>query len=251
MSQTSKGVGKPENANNKSKRKFRLRRIWEFGKGCFYNIFGPFARITDVGFFTAVLVGVAWMQWSTLEKTDETLKAAQRPWVSLQNMIVASDLLWNRDGGVMTINFVIKNTGHSPAVRSFTEAKGYVFFGTDPNPQTSQEKFCGEARKHNIGDAIFPGDNVINPTGIQFKRVDIEFAKRIASMKFVTLAIFVCASYRFAPNGPVHQTSYIFTLKRKLYMDSGGHKSFAIYADETVPANEIEFERFLVGSDAD
>ena len=52
-------------------------------KSGLYNIFVPFTHITDVGFFTAVLAVVAGLQWYTLEKTDDTLKTAQRPWISV------------------------------------------------------------------------------------------------------------------------------------------------------------------------
>ena len=201
-----------------------------------------------VGFLT---VGVLSLQWSTFEKTDQTLKAEQRPWVSLKSMDVVSDLIWMPDGAHLDIHFALKNTGHSPAVRAVTNSKAFVMFGREPNPQTAQTRLCDETRKNNIGDAIFPGDFVIQPQTLFFDRSDIDIALKTAPVKTFIPMILICVNYRFTGEGPTHQTSYIFTLKRKPYTNAAGIRSVGINIDETLVATEIDFERFLVGFDAD
>jgi hypothetical protein len=42
--------------------------------------------------FTALLVVVGALQWWTLKKSDETLKAEQRPWIEL-NPVIDGDLV--------------------------------------------------------------------------------------------------------------------------------------------------------------
>jgi hypothetical protein len=200
-----------------------------------------------VGLLTA---GVLSLQWGTFEKTDQTLKAEQRPWVSLQGMDVVSDLIWRPDGAHLDIHFVLKNTGHTPAIRAFTHSKAFVMFGREPNPQTAHNKFCEEVRKNVVGDAIFPGDTVIQPQGLLFERADVDTAMRTAPVKLLSAMILICVNYRFLDDSSVHQTTYIFTLQRKPYTDKEGRKSIAINPDDTVPATEITFGRFIVGFDA-
>lgn len=239
-------IGKGNSGKNKTKRKF-----WLFIKGSLLNIVAPLSVMDSVGYFTAVLAIVAGLQWLTLEKTDQTLKAEQRPWVSLKSMDVASDLIWRPDGTHLDIQFALKNTGHSPAVRAFTHSKAFVMFGREPNPQTAQSKFCDDVRKQNVGDAIFPGDFVIQPQGLFFERADVDTALRTApQFKFLDLMILICVNYRLVGESANHQTTYIFTIQRKPYTEKDGRQSIAIYPDDTVPGSEIAFRRFFVGFDA-
>jgi hypothetical protein len=68
---------------------------------------------------TLSLVWVAALQWNTLEKTDETLRAAQRPWIKYSDIQIASPLTYNENGMNITLRFFLKNTGTSPAQNVF------------------------------------------------------------------------------------------------------------------------------------
>src|SRR5438874_13232433 len=61
--------------------------------------------------FTLGLVAVSALQWSTLEKTDETLKAAQRAWIEFAVPTIG-DLVWRGDQLIMQVQFGLKNSGH-------------------------------------------------------------------------------------------------------------------------------------------
>ena len=54
---------------------------------------------------TLSLVWVAALQWNTLEKTDETLRAAQRPWIKYSDIQIASPLTYNENGMNITLRF--------------------------------------------------------------------------------------------------------------------------------------------------
>jgi hypothetical protein len=46
-----------------------------------------------VAVFTAILVIVAWLQWLTLEKTDQTLKLQQRAWIAPGRLIAPQNFI--------------------------------------------------------------------------------------------------------------------------------------------------------------
>lgn len=115
MARTRKVIRNLQNGDNSSKCKSNLCIVWKFIKDCLYNIFVPLTRITDVGYFTAILVFVAILQWNTLEKTDETLKSQQRAWIEPRAPSITS----GRARGE-TLNFTVRyaNIGNEPAVNA-------------------------------------------------------------------------------------------------------------------------------------
>jgi hypothetical protein len=167
LSQTRNGIGKPKNSDDKSKCKFGLRGVWEGVKGCLHNIFAPFARITDVGLFTAVLAVVAFLQWQTFEKTDDTLWANQRPWLKAEVSVASVQMTeWGGHKGVfINLKFLLQNYGHSPATNLRISPVIVEHPGNTRRHELDlpQELACKDAAtqadKSPIeGDVIFPGD---------------------------------------------------------------------------------------------
>jgi hypothetical protein len=78
------------------------------------------ARLVYVGGFTVVVglltVAVLWKQWQTFEKTDETLRAAQRPWIQVSVEIGPRGLFYNSNGANLDLIFSLRNVGNSPAL---------------------------------------------------------------------------------------------------------------------------------------
>ena len=80
---------------------------------------------------TALLALFAFVQSSI---TRKELELSQRPWVSLENFSIASPLTFDRNGARVTIGWEVKNTGHSPAIRGFSQQDFFLQFGEVPSP---------------------------------------------------------------------------------------------------------------------
>ncbi len=213
-----------------------------------------------IGVFTLLLAIFAYYAWvesrrgtKALEGQLAVMRNDPRPWVSLAGIAVPYDLAWTKEGAKLNLHFTIKNTGRTPALRAWANAKSFIMFGPDPNPQTAQKTFCDDTRTTiHVGDVIFPGDFTIQRWGLDFSRENILTAMRTGPIKtFPILMAFVCINYGFTFDDSTHQTSYIFTINSKPHIDRNGQQSLAILLDEPVAAADIQFERFFLGFDAD
>jgi len=81
----------------------KLKRLVTF----LNNIHGPL-----LAFFTLALVGVGGLQWCTLEKTDKTLRAAQRAWIHPYSVTLANSLAPETTG----YRLDYENVGREPAI---------------------------------------------------------------------------------------------------------------------------------------
>jgi hypothetical protein len=107
---------------------------------------------------TLSLVWVAALQWNTLEKTDETLQAAQRAWIKYSDIQIASPLTYNENGMNITLRFFLKNTGTSPAQNVFP----HVFITSNMRNLLDREAVRQRpARASEAGFTYFPGDDPI------------------------------------------------------------------------------------------
>src|SRR5580700_9995336 len=90
--------------------------------------------------FAGALVLIGYLQWRTLEKTDLTLKAEQRPWVQF-DVPEKSALAWAGPevSGLMTFHLI--NSGHSPAlnVRAFSNT---LLVWDDDRTRNLQNRLC-------------------------------------------------------------------------------------------------------------
>lgn len=129
--------------SGESRRRLRrlLRSIWEL-------VCGPWRWIkANPEFVTAVIALVAFLQWRTLENTDQTLRLAQRPWIGTDKI---EALKWpTREGEevVFGLRYFLKNVGHSPAV-VFVHARVFVVLEASKLEfQKLQSEVCKTARK--------------------------------------------------------------------------------------------------------
>ena len=153
-------VIKSENADSKSKSNFGQCGIWKCVKAVICNIFAPFTRLTDVGYFTAILAVVAGLQWGPLEKTDKTLKAQQRAWVEPRAPSITS----GRKRGEL-LNFTVRyaNIGREPAVN--------VVIQTDVQPVDvsggdqargwfpGKNEMCKSSHPNDAGLVVWPSES--------------------------------------------------------------------------------------------
>lgn len=218
------GIGDAHNANTKVKNSLNLRHFWKCIQTWLYDIFSPFSRITDVGFFTAVLVIVAWLQWNTLEKTDQTFKAAQRPWLEFSVQIMGG-WAWAQDELTMFVKFGLRNTGHSPAlnVRGFN--KTFLVWDDDLVRKT-QEQLCDEFdnpppythpgsanKEEGYGYTIFPDNPPLDHFMI-FEIPKTEIDKFKAKPPVFPRPIAVgCFSYFYGADHSAHDTGFMYLVR--------------------------------------
>jgi hypothetical protein len=105
-----------ENGNNKPERLSRRARKY---LGRMFVACSDYVGRNGVTLFTAVLAGVAYLQWRTLDKTDHTLqetlaanKLSQRAWVSVEMDLNGPFTYSVKDGAEIRLHVTMKNVGH-------------------------------------------------------------------------------------------------------------------------------------------
>jgi hypothetical protein len=87
------------------------------------------------------------------------LEAAERPWIKLTPTHVGPIFL-DPNGLNVVLDFILSNSGHSPAVNVTIEPEIYMSNIKKPDPIAERERICNQllARK-SLGETIFPGDS--------------------------------------------------------------------------------------------
>lgn len=164
--------------------------------------------------FTALLVVVGWLQWRTLEKTDLTLKAEQRPWIQF-DVSEKSGLAWagTEISGVITFRLI--NSGHSPAlnVRAFSNT---LLVWDDDRARKVQDGLCDAfhgGSEQGYGVTIFPNNSpypqfvtidMLQPEIDQFKASPPAFARPI---------VVGCVTYFYSADHSIHDTRFMYLIR--------------------------------------
>jgi hypothetical protein len=117
-------------------------------------------RMMEFTLFNALLVVVASLQWCTLEKTNQTAKEAQRPWIDF-DVPTHGDLVWGGDTLAMMVHFGLKNRGNSPALTVRGHSKTFLVWSDDEIRKTQDEicdQFDSVAGTRGYGTTIFPNN---------------------------------------------------------------------------------------------
>jgi len=171
--------------------------------------------------FTALLVVVGVLQcvvlvfqWRTFEKSDETLKAQQRPWIEL-NPVIDGDLGWSGDELTLPVHFDLKNSGHSPALNARQFSKTLLVWD-DNLARKIEEQICEEFNKANeegYGITIFPNAPPIrNPTTFEITKEEISKFKANPPT-FPRPLVVGCASYFSSVDHSVHNTGFMYLIR--------------------------------------
>ncbi|MGA2894793.1 MAG: hypothetical protein ABSE22_18165 [Xanthobacteraceae bacterium] len=125
--------------------------------------------MTDVGWFTGLLVIVAWLQLLALNKTDQTLKIQQRAWLAPGKLTPppAAQFFILKYGPFTpaVIDFDLTNSGKEPAV-SVNQIIDFRFIEnawSEPGLTSAVSeilggKTCDEIPLNRKSFAVFPGD---------------------------------------------------------------------------------------------
>jgi hypothetical protein len=174
-------------------------------------------RITVI--FAGGLLLVAYLQWRTLEKTDLTMKAEQRPWIQF-DVPARSGLSWagNENSGLMTFRLI--NSGHSPAlnVRAFSNT---LLVWDDECARKVQDMLCEafhSGGEEGYGDTIFPN----NSPRERYVTIDI-MADEIEKFKANPPSILTfrgpivvgCVTYFYNADHSVHDTGFMYLIRQK------------------------------------
>jgi hypothetical protein len=220
--------------------------------------------------FAFVQSFVTGLQIKPLRNTADTarkeLELSERPWVSLQDFSIESPLTFDSNGARVTIGWVLKNTGRSPAIRGFWQSDFFLQFGEVPSPVKKRDDACKVAAYRStvvtdsrITETWFPGDETKRTLVVGFEPNDIAKALEIPKQMFpnsehmkefdsIYPDFVVCVAYRAAFTDVQYRTGYILELGRTnpktpyiLPMKSGEipatelklfiHPFYGIYAD--------------------
>jgi hypothetical protein len=143
LSDTGDGIGEPDNAEQKPESKAppkaRLLGAGAVAKRAIINFLLPFRHIDSVGFFTAVLCFVAWLQWETFEKTDHTLKdtlassnVTNRPFVFAKGVTIDQTIMQ----GYWTFGIPVENSGNTP-----TRGMDHLTISSQADPSDPEDVF--------------------------------------------------------------------------------------------------------------
>jgi len=170
--------------------------------------------------FTAAVVGVGFLQFRTLDKTDQTLKAAQRPWVSVGPVQPVSDFEYTNSGASLAVAFGLSNYGHSPALNVEMDSEMRIFAsGSAINFQAlkRQNIICDRLRTRPIGNSgngftLIPnGPSIYQEVAFSVSRQEINNGTvhfpNIPNMAVIPLTFLIgCVRYVFYADSSQHET---------------------------------------------
>jgi hypothetical protein len=197
------------------------------------------------------------LQLTPLRKSADTaakeLEVSERPWLSIENVTLDSPLIFDENGVEITIRFNIKNSGKTPAIRSFW--MGWMF------PQDLLMSNTLSERKQNcrgilyqssavhdsqLAETWFPGTSApvsekvrIIPSAIA-KAMDVSkemFSHIPGRLPDYANGIYpvwaFCIAYRSSLSDVQYHTAYLFQIFRK-----DGKPIFPIPKGE-IPSDEL------------
>jgi hypothetical protein len=151
----------------------------------------------------------------TTEKLARQLELSQRPWVSV-NAVIVGPLTFNADGAAeVTLQFAIRNVGNTPAKSLSVEPKMFIASLGDQDPVMERSRVCEDNRTRGVGTdgTLFP---TIELTRSVTFHVDAkEIIKESNRTGSFTPALVVCASYRSTfDDRSRYTTAVIYYLRR-------------------------------------
>jgi len=171
--------------------------------------------VLAVATFALFLVAVA--QRETAEKTDATLRAAQRPWMKYLSIDIISPLTYKDNIVETKIRFHLQNVGNSPALHVIPSAVLLLNDLTD----AGQRKLCDPMRDEPIrgsdqGFVSFPGIEPIaeeHPISARLDHLDMSpYINKIGPPPLIIFTIASCITYRSSLEDKAHQTGIILNL---------------------------------------
>jgi hypothetical protein len=175
--------------------------------------------------FTWALVNVARQQTTILDKTDQTLKAAQRPWVSVGPAQPVGDFEFIASGAALMVAFGLRNYGHSPALNVEMDGEMRIFAsGLAINFQAlnRQNVICDRLRTRPIGNSgngftLIPNEPAIDLRiyfSVSKEEID-NGTLHLVNMRRIPLTFLIgCVRYVFYADSSQHETGFIYEVSQ-------------------------------------
>jgi hypothetical protein len=196
------------------------------------------------------------------ENAERALIAANRPWVTA-DISVNGPIVYNVNGVNFTLNFRLKNIGHSPALNVWAEPKVIapapgIYQTFDPRAELQKVIATLKARPpipNPLGFAIFPGDVIDQPITVSINPDEL---KQITQkVDFIMPTIIGAIDYRHGFDTKAHETGFIIDIRRadspRPISTTKNRSPAAIFPDEgDIPAADVRLYRsFIDGGFAD
>jgi hypothetical protein len=172
----------------------------------------------------AVFTGGLW--WSTYrlwEAGERQLTGTQRPWVKVDKIEPASDLVFEDGEGRIDLIVIVSNKGNSPGLRVRVNAKIVVSNRINllQEQATFSRAFRSEPTQHELRPELtsWPnGDTIVFPVRAWLNSIDMARFKSLADntpFPIALLSIVGCVDYEFSFSSGHHQTGLIYNLRKE------------------------------------
>lgn len=145
----------------------------------------------------------------------DSFVAEQRPWVSFGPINLISGISYDANGATLTIRFVVKNTGRTPAAGMWINA---LISGTMMgNPTERAANFIAEnkARQRvSWGHMLFPDDTFVQDITMTINADEIDVINN-SEVKFLRPQILACIIYYFTFDPGIHLTCIDLEIYKK------------------------------------
>jgi hypothetical protein len=150
---------------------------------------------------------------SAADTAASQLELAQRPWLSIVDARVLSDLTFGQNGGQVTFGFTIKNSGNSPAVDVWVGPELYLPDDTG-SWETELRRTCTDPQEAKPsqpenGAVIFPNISTPFKIGTSMSNKDMDKG-RLARSDLVAVVPMVCITYRSTFNRRIYHTGITY-----------------------------------------
>jgi hypothetical protein len=152
---------------------------------------------------------------STAEATARQLELSQRPWISIDTSIESPLTFTSAGGAQVSVKFVIRNVGSTPAKGLSVEPKLSIASRGEHDPVMERSKVCEENRMRESGS-----DGTLFPKGELTKSVTFladawDIVKETSRTGSFAPVVIVCASYRSTfDDSARYTTGVIYFLRR-------------------------------------
>jgi hypothetical protein len=171
--------------------------------------------VEPLSIFAFLLVVVGYLQWATLDKSDQTLKAAQRPWIEFEVPRTGA-FAWGGSEFFGPATFSLTNSGHSPAlnVRGFSKT---LLLWDEETARETQRRICdtfdrAKEKELGYGHTVFPNRSVEHV--MLFEMLPDEIARfRVTPPGFPRPLVVGCFSYFYGADHSAHHTGFIYMIR--------------------------------------
>jgi hypothetical protein len=195
--------------------------------------------VSRFGIFELLLVLVGFLQWTVLARTDDTLhlaasaqnasaetaeklrlftEATERAWIPPISTI-SGPLAKDGKGLKLTLTFIMRNTGHTPAMFVFPSAQLFLRKGGLPDYLAEQTRWCDRDRQQdfsprNLGLTIFPGDTRAVPL-FNVTVLEEEVREKTLPNGLLFPAVVGCINYQYVFSKEWHQSGFVYTIRKR------------------------------------